>query len=72
MSLLGSAVQAVEAALAAAVEALTHKDAEQDKRLDLIEERLGALESPPPSARKAPAAKARAGTADSGAQATGS
>jgi hypothetical protein len=51
----------------AAVAVFHRKNAEQDKRLDQIEKRLDALETPPPSAAKkttaAPAAKAQAGTA---------
>jgi hypothetical protein len=66
VSLIGSVMTAVEAAITAATEALTRKDTEQDQRLDRVEERLGALESPPPSARKV-----RPGAADSKAQASG-
>lgn len=65
MSAQGAIRDLVQGVMDAVVSALHGKDEEQDKRMDAIEERLGALESPPPSAapRARKNVKAQASTA---------
>lgn len=71
MSALGSILAAVEEKVRALLASAGVHEAEQDARLDLIEERLDALETPPPSAKPAArqtvAAKAQTATGKGGA-----
>jgi len=75
MSVAGQVIAQVRELIEEAASVLHRKDAAQDKRMDAIEERLGALESPSTSAATAaPRArknvKAQAGTAEGTASAS--
>jgi pantothenate kinase len=66
MSAAGQILAQVEEFVQGLLARVHSHDEEQDKRLDQIEERLDALETPPPSATVKPAARtatARAGAA---------
>lgn len=69
MSLAAQVLSQVRGLIEEVSTVLHGKDKEQDERMDRIEERLGALESPPPSA--APRARKNVKAQASTAQGTG-
>jgi hypothetical protein len=63
MSVAGQVIAQVRGLIEEASAILSRKDTEQDERMDEIEKRLDALESPAARTRTATAVKVKAGTA---------